>query len=91
MRVLTVTNMYPASTRPSFGAFIKSQVDSLVVQGHDIEVLFIDGTGSKWNYMAGFGAVSRAVERFRPNIIRGGFMGCPVSLLPIRDDRSRWC
>lgn len=73
MRVLTVTNMYPTSTKPSFGAFVKSQVESLVVQGHDIEVLFIDGTGSKWNYMAGFDAVSRAVERFQPDVIHAHY------------------
>ena len=33
MKVLVVTNMYPSATRPHWGAFVKSQVDSVAALG----------------------------------------------------------
>lgn len=38
-RVLTVTGAYPAECKPHWGTFIKSQVDSLIAQGLEIEVI----------------------------------------------------
>ena len=73
MRVLTVTNMYPTSARPSYGAFVKSQVDSLIAHGHTIEVLFIDGSQSKKQYLAGFNAVTRKLSQFQPDLIHAHY------------------
>ena len=73
MRVLTVTNMYPSELRPSFGAFVKSQVESLIAIGHTVEVLFIDGSHSTLNYMKGFHDVNRAIEDFRPDVIHAHY------------------
>ncbi len=39
LRVLTVTGAYPAEYRPHWGTFIKSQVDSLIAQGLEVEVI----------------------------------------------------
>jgi glycosyltransferase involved in cell wall biosynthesis len=58
MRVLVVTNMYPDEERPTFGAFIRSQVDSLRQAGAQIELLFIDGRDSDLEY-------ARAILRVR--------------------------
>jgi teichuronic acid biosynthesis glycosyltransferase TuaC len=39
LRILTVTGAYPAEYRPHWGTFIKSQVDSLIEQGLEVEVI----------------------------------------------------
>jgi glycosyltransferase involved in cell wall biosynthesis len=39
LRILTVTGAYPAAYRPHWGTFIKSQVDSLIEQGLEVEVI----------------------------------------------------
>ncbi len=54
MKVLAVTNMYPTAWRPDFGPFIKAQIDSERKEGIDIDVLFINGEKSKYNYLWGF-------------------------------------
>lgn len=51
MRVLLVTNMYPTDEEPSFGTFVKNQVDDIKAAGIEIDVLFIYGRKSKWNYV----------------------------------------
>lgn len=59
MRVLTVTNMYPTADEPSFGCFVKEQVDDLVGLGVEADVLRIDGRGSSANYGRALGEVRR--------------------------------
>lgn len=54
MKVLAITNMYPTDRNPAFGPFIKAQIDSQRREGIDIDVLFIDGDKSSWNYLWGF-------------------------------------
>ncbi len=54
MKVLAVTNMYPTPQAPAFGPFIKAQIDSERKEGIDIDVLFINGDKSRWNYLWGF-------------------------------------
>lgn len=52
MKVLVVTNMYPTPTMPSFGTFVKDQVEALREAGADVEVFFIQGRKGIWNYVA---------------------------------------
>ena len=51
MRVLLVTNLYPTPEEPSFGTFIKNQVDDLRALGIDAHLLFIYGRKNRWNYV----------------------------------------
>ncbi len=51
MRVLVVTAMYPTPEKPTWGTFVKEQVDSLIEAGVDIDVFAFDGNGSAWNYL----------------------------------------
>lgn len=51
MKVLVITNAYPTKETPSLGVFIKSQIDSIRRQGIDIDLLFIKGYQSKFNYL----------------------------------------
>jgi teichuronic acid biosynthesis glycosyltransferase TuaC len=53
MKVLIVTNMYPSAERPEFGSFVKDQVEALRRLGVEIDVLFVDGRSSRWNYFRG--------------------------------------
>jgi glycosyltransferase involved in cell wall biosynthesis len=39
IRVLMVTGIYPTETRPHKGTFIKTQVDSLIAEGIEVEVI----------------------------------------------------
>jgi len=47
--------MYPTPARPILGTFVAEQVASLAARGLAIDVLFIDGPGSTWNYLRGPG------------------------------------
>ena len=61
LRVLTVTNMYPEPDRPAWGSFIKSQVDSLIAAGVDIDIQVIRGYRSKLEYLRAIFALHRRV------------------------------
>lgn len=54
MRVLVVTNMYPTTTMPFFGVFVADQVEALRRAGASIDVFFVNGKASTWNYVWGF-------------------------------------
>ena len=62
IRTCMVTNMYPTTERPSYGAFIKSQIDSIVAAGHDTEVFFVDGRTSRWNYVRSIPALRKLLR-----------------------------
>jgi teichuronic acid biosynthesis glycosyltransferase TuaC len=53
MRVLIVTNMYPTPEQPAFGTFVKDQVEDLQRAGVDIDVLFVNGSKGRMNYLWG--------------------------------------
>lgn len=53
MKVLVLTNMYPKEDWPSFGIFVHEQVESLRKEGVEVDVLFVDGWKSKFNYLRG--------------------------------------
>jgi glycosyltransferase involved in cell wall biosynthesis len=50
-RVLVVTNLWPYEGDPSYGCFVKAQMESLRPLGVDYDVLFINGRESRWNYL----------------------------------------
>lgn len=62
LRVLVVTNMYPSDDRPSYGSFVREQVESLRALGVRAAVLFIDGRTSRTHYLTGIGRVRRAAR-----------------------------
>jgi teichuronic acid biosynthesis glycosyltransferase TuaC len=53
MRVLVLTNMYPTRKKPAFGTFVQEQVEALRREGVEIEVLSVDGSKFKLNYLWG--------------------------------------
>lgn len=66
MRVLTVTNMYPNIREPALGTFVHDQIESIRALGVDVDVLFIDGKASRWNYLRGFGQLHRWLRTHNP-------------------------
>ncbi|HVP37959.1 MAG TPA: glycosyltransferase [Candidatus Saccharimonadales bacterium] len=50
MKVLCVTNLYPTPERPAWGAFVRSQMESLRPLGVDFDLLLVRGWESRWNY-----------------------------------------
>ncbi len=64
--MLAVTNMYPTPGDPAYGAFVRSQMASVAAIGPHVEVDFIDGRKSAWQY-------ARAVPRLRQRVRSGSF------------------
>jgi teichuronic acid biosynthesis glycosyltransferase TuaC len=53
MKVLVVTNMYPTREWPAFGTFVHDQVEALRRDGVEVDVFFVNGRKSVWNYLWG--------------------------------------
>ncbi len=53
MRVLVVACSYPTPEMPHFGTYVHDQVHALRSAGVEIDVLFVNGKQSKWNYLTG--------------------------------------
>jgi glycosyltransferase involved in cell wall biosynthesis len=90
MKVLVLTNMWPAPGRPQFGSFVARQVEELRTLGLDVDVLFVDGQSSKWNYLRGFRELHRTLKRERYDLIHAHYVfsgviarsqkSCPIVL-----------
>lgn len=52
MKILVITNMYPCKEKPFWGIFVKEQVESLKKKGLEVDVFFINGIKSRWNYFS---------------------------------------
>jgi glycosyltransferase involved in cell wall biosynthesis len=65
--------MYPHPERPSYGAFIKSQIDSIEALGHEVELLFINGKTSKWNYARALWQLRRILKKTRFDVVHAHY------------------
>jgi glycosyltransferase involved in cell wall biosynthesis len=68
-RVLVVTNLWPYEGDPSYGCFVKAQMDSLRPFGVDYEVMFINGRESRWNYLRAYPQLWRRLRAKRYDLI----------------------
>jgi teichuronic acid biosynthesis glycosyltransferase TuaC len=50
-KILIVTNMYPTEERVNWGTFVEHQVTALRDIGNTVDVYYINGRKSKWNYI----------------------------------------
>jgi glycosyltransferase involved in cell wall biosynthesis len=62
MRVLVVTNMWPSAERPHWGAFVKSQADSLAALGCENTLYEIQGHRSTLEYLKAMSAIPHAAR-----------------------------
>ncbi len=68
-RVLAVTNLWPYAGDPSYGCFVKAQMDSLRPLGVDYDLMFINGRETRWNYLRAYPEFWRQVRRNRYDLI----------------------
>lgn len=73
LRVLAVTNMYPSEGAPSYGVFVKSQMESVAAAGVGVETLFIDGRLGMGEYLRGIGRVRRLAATGRFDLVHAHF------------------
>lgn len=72
-RVLVVTNLWPTEADPSYGSFVKGQMESLRPLGVEFDVVFINGRESTWNYLRGIGRVRGQMHLKRYDLIHAHF------------------
>jgi glycosyltransferase involved in cell wall biosynthesis len=71
--VLVVTNLWPTKADPSYGSFVKAQMESLRPLGVNFDVLFVNGRESKWNYFRGVRQVRSQLRTKRYDLIHAHF------------------
>jgi glycosyltransferase involved in cell wall biosynthesis len=74
VKVLVVTNMYPSANSPAFGIFVHDQVLALRSAGAEIDVLFVNGRASTWNYIRAFPRFWRALRRRHYDLIHAHYV-----------------
>ena len=74
MRVLMLTNMYPHEGERSLGTFVFEQVRALRDTGVDIDVLFVNGRGSRWNYLLGYPRLWRQLGIVQYDLIHAHYV-----------------
>ena len=62
MKVLVVTNMWPSAERPHWGAFVRSQADSLAALGCENTLYEIQGYRSSMEYLRAMSAIPLAAR-----------------------------
>lgn len=78
IRVLVVTNMWPHEADPSYGIFVREQMESLRRLGVEYDLLFINGRLSRWNYAGAVFEMRRRLRARRYDLIHAhfGLSGC---------------
>jgi glycosyltransferase involved in cell wall biosynthesis len=64
-----VTNLWPYEGDPSYGCFVKAQMDSLLPLGVSYDVMFIKGRESRWNYLWAYPQLWRRLRAHRYDLI----------------------
>jgi glycosyltransferase involved in cell wall biosynthesis len=78
-RILTITNMYPTQGRPSFGIFVKRQVDALRRLGLDVRLEVVAGDRGRGDYLLARRRIRAAVREFRPHLIHCHYGYTPLA------------
>jgi len=68
-RVLVVTNLWPYEGDPSYGSFVKGQMDSLLPLGVEYDLLFVNGRLAKGNYLRAIPELGRRLQQGRYDLI----------------------
>lgn len=87
LRILVVTNMWPTPAQPMAGIFVAEQVASLRRRGLALDVLFLDGGRSRFEYLVGIGRVRRALASGRYDLIHAHYVFS--ALVALAGRRSR--
>jgi glycosyltransferase involved in cell wall biosynthesis len=81
MKILLVSQMYPGSTDPDLGVFVRGLEEQLVARGHEVERAVLDRRGGgKVKYLRLARATSTAARRFQPDVVYAHFL-VPTGLI----------
>lgn len=85
MRVLTVTNMWPSTERPHWGAFVRSQVDSLVAAGVANTLYEIPGWRGTGHYVRALRELPRVARECGAELLHAhyGLSGAAALAVPL--------
>jgi glycosyltransferase involved in cell wall biosynthesis len=77
MRVLVATAIYPTRENPAFGAFVRTQVESLKRAGVDIDLLVLQGRPRKLTYAKAIVQLQRRLARAPISLVHAhyGYVG----------------
>ena len=81
MNILHIVGGLPTAKRPHYQPFIKSQIDSLVRKGLNIEVLDLKGYESPLNYFKSRTQIRKVVKEKNINLIHAHYVYCGFSAL----------
>jgi hypothetical protein len=73
MKVFVVTNMYPSPERPHWGAFIRSQVESLSALGVENTLFEIEGWKSTARYAHALRELPRLVRQSGADLVHAHY------------------
>ena len=73
MKVLVVTNMWPSAERPHWGAFVKSQADSLAAAGCENTLYEIPGYRSRAAYFRAMGELPRVARESGAQLVHAHY------------------
>jgi len=73
MKVLVVTNMYPSAERPHWGAFVRSQVESLTALGVENTLYEIEGWKSTARYAHALRELPRLVRQHGAELVHAHY------------------
>src|SRR5262249_50352067 len=62
VKLLVLTNMYPTPGNPSFGTFVRRQVEALSALGCKQDLMIIESKKSRMEYLRGIVRVRRAIK-----------------------------
>ncbi len=74
LRVLVLTNMYPHQADSSFGTFVYEQVRALRALGVEIDVLFVNGRASRFNYLSAYWRLWRQLHYVSYDLIHAHYV-----------------
>jgi len=81
MRILVLTNMYPHRADASFGTFVYEQVRALRSLGVDMDVLFVNGRASRWNYLWAIERLWHQIHVVHYDLIHAHYVFCGLIAL----------
>ncbi len=81
MKILHIAGGLPTPEKPFLQPFIKSQIDSLIREGINIEILDLRGYDSKLNYITFSKKVKKIVIDKNINLIHAHYGYCGVTSL----------
>jgi glycosyltransferase involved in cell wall biosynthesis len=73
VKVLAVTNMYPTSTEPWFGSFVRDQIEDLRILGVDVDILSFDGRADNREYVRAAGALRDRLRTHRYDLVHAHY------------------